>query len=333
MEHILEVDSSERDCIKFPNPNDFTVHLNTPIYNITNLKLISARIPTFQLMINTANKQFDVDNKTIILQEGNYNGTSLATMLQTSLQPPSSNIDSVTYCSNTYSLTFSNVAATSGFSMKFYSGSNGYTSRTAYTTPANVLGFQCIDTPFSTSLTSGAIDLTGPSNLIVRMSCNDDDLEKTLYVDGSTFSFNSNVYDLEYPPVLEPFYMGRIIAFSDTKSFIELKGANDAVEFYFHRGPISTASKLRFRLYYNNFNKLIPYDFRYQNYFMKFKITCVTDKFKLRDKEDLYPELPEPINLDFLEPPNKSFLYSKYFMYFVITCLVMIGISMVIMKS
>jgi len=328
MEHILEVDSSERDCVEFPNPNDYTVALNTPIYNITNLKLISARIPTFQYMINAGNKQFDVDNKTIVLTEGNYDGTSLATMLDAALAPPKSNIDAVYYTSATNALTFSNTTSRN-FSMKFYSGSNGYTSKSVYGTPANVLGFQAIDTPFTSNITSGAIDLTGPSNLIIRVACNDDDLEKTLYVDGATFSFGSNTYNLDHPPVLEPFYMGRIIAFSDTKSFIELKGANDAVEFYFHRGPVKVATKLRFRWYYNNCNKLVPYDFRGQNHFMKFKITCVTDKFKIRDKESLYPELPPPIDLPFLDPPKRKFFQTRLFIYIVIGILTLIGIYLV----
>lgn len=325
MEHILEVDSSERDCVEFPNPNDYTVALNTPVYNITNLKLISARIPTFQYMINVGNKQFDVDNRTIVLTEGNYTGTTLASMLQTSLAPPKSNIDSVTFTSATNALTFSNTNS-DNFSMQFYSGSNGYTSKSVYGTPATVMGFQTVNTPFVSSITSGAIDLTGPSNLILRVACNDDDLEKTLYVDGATFSFGSNTYNVDYPPVLEPFYMGRIIAFSDTASFIELKGANDAVEFYFHRGPVKVATKLRFRWYYNNCNKLVPYDFRGQNHFMKFKLTCVTDKFKIRDKEDLYPELPPPIDLPFLDPPKRTFFQTKLFIYVVIAIISLIGI-------
>jgi len=328
MEHILEVDSSERDCVEFPNPNDYTVALNTPVYNITNLKLISARIPTFQYMINVGNKQFDVDNRTIVLTEGNYTGTTLASMLQTSLAPPKSNIDSVTFTSATNALTFSNTSS-ENFSMQFYSGSNGYTSKSVYGTPATVMGFQTVNTPFVSSITSGAIDLTGPSNLILRVACNDDDLEKTLYVDGATFSFGSNTYNIDYPPVLEPFYMGRIIAFSDTASFIELKGANDAVEFYFHRGPVKVATKLRFRWYYNNCNKLVPYDFRGQNHFMKFKLTCVTDKFKIRDKEDLYPELPPPIDLPFLDPPKRTFFQTKLFIYIVIGILTLIGIFLV----
>ena len=328
MEHILEVDSSERDCVEFPNPNDYTVALNTPVYNITNLKLISARIPTFQYMINAGNKQFDVDNQKIILTEGNYDGTSLASMLQTKLAPPASNINSVTFTSATNALTFSNTLS-ENFSMKFYSGSNSYTSKSVYGTPATVLGFQSIDTPFTSTVTSGAIDLTGPSNLILRVACNDDDLEKALYVDGSTFSFGSNTYNIDYPPILEPFYMGRIIAFSDTRSFIELKGANDAVEFYFHRGPVKVATKLRFRWYYNNCNKLVPYDFRGQNHFMKFKLTCVTDKFKIRDKEDLYPELPTPIDLPFLDPPKRTFFQTKMFIYIVIGILIFIGLFLV----
>jgi hypothetical protein len=140
-------------------------------------------------MINAGNKQFDVDNQTIILTEGNYDGSNLASMLQTSLAPPKSNINAVYFTAATNSLTFSNTNS-DNFSMKFYSGSNGYTSKSIYGTPATVLGFQVVDTPFTSNITSGAIDLTGPSNLIIRVACNDDDLEKALYVDGATFSFS-----------------------------------------------------------------------------------------------------------------------------------------------
>ena len=62
---------------------------------------------------------------------------------------------------------------------------------------------------------------------------------------------------------------------------------------------------------------------------MKFKLTCVTDKFKIRDKEDLYPELPPPIDVPFLDPPKRMFIQTKLFIYIVIGILTLIGIFLV----
>ena len=54
-QYLLEVDSSQRDVVKYPNPNDYKVEINRPMYNISQVKLISARIPLSQWTVDEYN--------------------------------------------------------------------------------------------------------------------------------------------------------------------------------------------------------------------------------------------------------------------------------------
>jgi len=146
MEYILDIDSTQRDPVTFPSPNDYTVSLNTPLYNVTHMSIIAGRIPNTQLLINEGNKQFQIKDdtntpKTIILSEGTYtNGTALATGLQTDLSAQCC-VDSVVFSSTTRSLTFSNASAANTFSFNLYGGSNGYVDTSPVGTPYNIMGF------------------------------------------------------------------------------------------------------------------------------------------------------------------------------------------------
>ena len=96
--HTLDIDSSERDPIIHPYANNYVVTLSNPIYDVTTIKLISAHIPTPQLLVNTTNKVFSVDGVDVTLDETNYSsGTDLATDLDIKLSPPTSNVDLVTF--------------------------------------------------------------------------------------------------------------------------------------------------------------------------------------------------------------------------------------------
>jgi hypothetical protein len=53
--HTLDIDSGERDPILYPNVADYVVHLKNPIYDVTKISLISARIHNSQLLINDYN--------------------------------------------------------------------------------------------------------------------------------------------------------------------------------------------------------------------------------------------------------------------------------------
>ena len=44
--YLLEIDSSQRDTVKYPNPNDYIVTVNRPMYNINqNQTYISKNTP------------------------------------------------------------------------------------------------------------------------------------------------------------------------------------------------------------------------------------------------------------------------------------------------
>ena len=140
--YILDIDSSERDTSQYPNPNDYIAQLNRKIYNVSDIKLVSARIPNTQLLINEGNKQFDIGSgNTVVLHEGTWNtGESLASNLTdqlTNFDGLSNNII-VSHDSNTHSLTFQNSNAAS-FSFDFYGGSNGYATSSTVGTPVHPL--------------------------------------------------------------------------------------------------------------------------------------------------------------------------------------------------
>lgn len=111
MGYLVDIDSSERDPIEYPNPNDYTIHLNNRIYDITSIKLVSARIPNCQPLINSGNKQFEINGVTVVFDEGTYtNGVDLASNLQIRMAPPNTVVDTVSFDSFTSKLTFSNTS-------------------------------------------------------------------------------------------------------------------------------------------------------------------------------------------------------------------------------
>ena len=111
MGYLVDIDSSERDPIDYPNPNDYVIHLNNRIYDITSIKLVSARIPNCQPLINSGNKQFEVNGVTVVFDEGTYtNGDDLASNLQIQMAPPNTSVDTVSFDSFTSKLTFSNIS-------------------------------------------------------------------------------------------------------------------------------------------------------------------------------------------------------------------------------
>lgn len=115
MGYLVDIDSSERDPIEYPNPNDYTIRLNNRIYDITSIKLVSARIPNCQPLINSGNRQFEVNGVSVVLDEGTYtNGADLASNLQIQMAPPNTAVDTVSFDPFTSKLTFSNTSAVGG---------------------------------------------------------------------------------------------------------------------------------------------------------------------------------------------------------------------------
>ena len=59
--HNLTIDSSQRDPVKYANPNDYVISLESPVYDISQIKLVSARIPTPQFLICENNNTFNLE--------------------------------------------------------------------------------------------------------------------------------------------------------------------------------------------------------------------------------------------------------------------------------
>lgn len=278
--HTLNIDSGERDTNVYPYANNYVVNLDNPIYDISNIKLVSARIPTPQLMTSATNKTFSVDGVDITLNETNYsNGYVLAEDLDIELAPSNSHIDSVIFDEETDSLVFSNTQATDDFTIEFYDGTNGYLSNTSpLTTPHQIMGFSSKNfTSTNNTLRSGAINLSGPNSLILRLTTGSDEFTQTVYT--ST-----------------PFYTGHILL--DGTDFINFHGTDDTLVHHFHSGTQKMIKDIKIEFFYMSHGRLIPYDFRNQDHILKFEVTGSTDKL-----ENL-PKIPleEPPKIEKKEP-------------------------------
>jgi hypothetical protein len=276
MKYIIELDSSERDLSTYPLPNDYTVTFDRPIYNVENMDIISGVIPQSQSLINVGNKQFQIDSTNIILTEQNYSdGYLLASNLETSLSGTS--VNSVTFQPATNNLLFTGVT---DFALNFNTGSNGYSTTSTVGPPAYVLGFTGEDTTsVGSSLTSGVINLTGPESIIVKITSGEDDIDRGLYTGKHV-------------------YFGRIL--STGSDVIYHDGTHDPIRQSFVKGNKRDMTSLRIRFYWNNGDKLIPYDFNNRNHILKLELECNTDKFNsiadgnLNIKKDLPPAVELP---------------------------------------
>ena len=284
--YTLDIDSSERDPVSYPNPGDYVVELRHPIYDVKKLSIVSARIHASQLLVNDNNNTFSINNtNTIItLDNGNYSGRTLATELDTKLTGIT-----VAYDKDKNDITFT---GSSEFTFNFYGGTNGYHSSVAVdgkTTPHDILGLPASNvTSTNNTLTTGSVNLQGPDALIIKISNGADELNKTVYSDT-------------------PFYTGRILMCGDV---INYSGSDDAVEHNFDTGT-QNISKLRIQFFYSSNNRLIPYDFRNANHILKLNIECSTDKLYTTPKVVKDFSLPPPVRIPEMEDPDrwKGYVY------------------------
>jgi hypothetical protein len=317
--HTLNIDSGERDTNVYSYANNYTVTLDNPIYDVTNIKLVSARIPTPQLITCATNKTFSVDGNVFSLDETNYStGTELASDLATKLAPPDSNINSVVFDTDTNALTFSNThASDNAFTFEFYDGTNGYSSNSSqFTTPHQVLGFSSGNhSSVTDNIKSGAININGPNSLVLKLTTGSDEFTQSIYT--ST-----------------PFYTGHILL--DGSGFINFNGADDMLVHNFHTGSQKMIQDVKIEFFYMSHGRLIPYDFRNQDHILKFEMTGSTDKLENLPKVSL-PEEPkktekkEPI-ISIPEVIKNSYTWRKEYLY--IALIILAGLFlMFLMKS
>jgi len=292
--------------------NNYVIHLENPIYDVTEIKLVSARIPTPQLTVCATNNTFSVDGVDIALDATNYSsGTDLANDLQLKFTPPTSNVDSVIYDSDTNGIIFSNNSpGDNNFTFEFHTGTNGFNKESSQvTTPYQLLGFSYDDyTSVSNVLVSGAINLYGPNSLVLKLTAGSDEFGQSVYT--ST-----------------PFYTGHILL--DGSDFINFSGADDTLTHRFHSGPQKYIRDIKIEFFYMSNGRLIPYDFMNQDHILKFEITCSTDKLQNLPKipiEEVTKE--EPISI-----PEVKNVYRWKREYTYIIMIVVIGIMLLLLMK
>ena len=291
----------------YSKPNDYVITLKNPIYDVTEIKLVSARIPTPQLTICDTNNTFSVDGTEVTLPSTHYsNGHVLAEDLETFLAPPESNVSLVVYDDDTNTINFSNVGTSNNFTLEFHTGSRGFAEETSpLTTPHQVMGFGSNDYGSSGGiLVSGAVNFTGPNSLIVKLTAGSDEFTQSVYT--ST-----------------PFYTGHILL--DGSDVIHFNGADDPLVHRFHSGPQKYIKDIRVEFFYMSHGRLIPYDFMDQDHILKFEVTCSTDKLENLPKVSV-EEVTKEETIDI--PKKKENVYSWKSEYIYIILIVLGGIML-----
>jgi len=237
------------------NPNDYTIRLENPIYDVTEIKLVSARIPTPQLTICETNNTFSIGGTQIVLPHSVYiSGDDLASNLELEIAQTD-----VEFNPRTKRLTFT-ADDQQPFTLEFKTGTNGFDDTgSGLTTPHQVLGFGSEDVTSDENgvLVSGAINLEGPNSLVMKVSAGSDEFNQTVFT-GT------------------PFYTGHLLM--DGSDTLNFNGADDHVIHHFHSGPQKHIRDLRIEFFYMSHGRLIPYDFMNQDHILKFEVTCSTDK-------------------------------------------------------
>jgi hypothetical protein len=287
--------------------NNYIIRLENPIYDVTEIKLVSARIPTPQLTVCATNNTFSVDGQTVSLENADYpTGDDLVVHLQNQLAPPNSNVNLVTFDEDTKRFTFSNTTpGDHNFTFEFHTGTNGFAEKSSQvTTPHQLLGFSYDDyTSVSNVLVSGAVNLSGPNSLVLKITAGSDEFGQSVHT--ST-----------------PFYTGHILL--DGSDFINFNGADDKLVHYFHSGPQKYIRDIRIEFFYMSNGRLIPYDFMNQDHILKFEIKCSTDKLEGLPK---VPVEPEEIVEDIQIPDSIEDLYGWWRIeYLYIIFIVIVGL-------
>jgi hypothetical protein len=324
--HQLTIDSGQRDATVHANPHDYIVSLEKPIHNVTQIKLVSARIPTPQLLICGTNQAFDFEVQFsslpaqtfgITYSQGNYDGPSLAAGFA-SVGKINFNM---TYdaSKNRFAMgtpTHADGHAISQIKFLFKTGSRGYDDTSAtQTTMHQILGLPALDVAMPGS-DFGAANFDGPNALVLRLSSGSEQLSQTLPTAGQT-----------------PYYTGHILL-PGGSDFVNVSDADDKLSHDFHSGPLKTIRDLRVEFFYMSHGRLIPYDFRNQDHVLKFEVTCSTDKLENLAPLEL-PSSPENNNNETIVnvPEKKKNVYDVEFKIEYLYIMLIVFTGMLLMLS
>lgn len=273
---LITIDSSERDTNLYPTSQDYIIEFNKPLYNVEKISLTSARVPLSQYIIDGHNNVFVIDGVQYPLTNGDYDsGADLANQVKNDIN--ASNVNAVSYSSTTKKLTFS---GPSDYTFDFDNEKN----------PALVLGFDHVS--YSSSggdLTApGIINLDGPDSIILSIRGNSEDhIHTELYT--------------KTPHEPLDFY-GVLINKADPGSkIINYDDSADRISRNFHDGPLPFLDRLNIQFFLNNFDDIVPYDFKLRNHVLKFEIRASMDKLvvtKENAKVEKPVELPPKLELE-----------------------------------
>jgi hypothetical protein len=290
--YTLDIDSGDRDPTAHPTSNSFVVDLKTPIYNVTHLDVVSARVPRPKVFHDSNNKFTVEDHQgtydiTIDPTSGNLDTlTNLASELQTLIG--NAGCDTVDQVADSGGkLVFSNVGATHEFSLNFNTGVDGWSSNVwERTTPNQIFGFNASDvTSSGGTLTSGTPEIFhAPKTFVLKVSSGSDPFNQDVYAHSPYYTgvFMNNDVDTT-SSAKQPFYV--------------FYGNDDALTHEFTTGPQREVKSLKFEWLYKENNKLVPLDFDERDVAVKLRIKGSTDKL-----EGL-PKVEAPESIGALPPP------------------------------
>lgn len=301
--HQLTIDSGQRDPTLYVNPNDYVVTLDDAIYDVSQIKLVSGRIPCPQLLINESNQSFSYSQGGttygVTFPTGNYTGTELAAIFDSDF-----NI-SYNASKNSFGM---GIPIGGDITFLFASGNGG--GQSANTNIHEILGLPPVDIVMPGNQ-FGAANFKGPNSLVLRISSGSEKMNQSVYVS-------------------EPYYTGHILM--DGTDFLNVNGSEDKLTHEFHSGALKSLKDLRIEFFYMSQGRLIPYDFRNQNHVLKFEITCSTDKL-----ENLTPMKEEPVEeeeekekVPSISIPDKKNLYEWKIEYIYITLIIFTGILLIL---
>jgi len=187
--HTLDIDSGERDAAIYEYSNNYSVTLKTPLYNVTKLEVVSARIPRNRI-INHFNNKFTIhdDFGTYNIEldpldnslAGTPSETTVATLVKNAIATAGCDtVDQVAYSYSKFQ--FSNVASTDEFNLDFYNGVDGWSSNVINrTTPNQIFGMNTSNLVSSSSVIKGGDPgiAFGPKTFVLKISAGPDDFNQ-----------------------------------------------------------------------------------------------------------------------------------------------------------
>ena len=300
--HNFTIDSSQRDPTLYVNPNDYVVTLDDAIYDVSQIKLVSGRIPCPQLLVNESNQSFSYsqggNTYGVTLPPGNYTGAELAATFNSNFN--------ISYNASTNSF---GMGTPIGGEITFLFASGNGGGQSTNTNIHEILGLPPVDIVMPGNQ-FGAANFKGPNSLVLRISSGSEKMNQSVYVS-------------------EPYYTGHILM--DGTDFVNVNGSEDKLTHEFHSGALKSLKDLRIEFFYMSQGRLIPYDFRNQNHVLKFEITCSTDKLENLTpmKEEPMEEEEEKEKVPSISIPEEKNLYEWKIEYIYITLIIFTGLLLI----